>query len=277
MQADYTAKPTPRYKQYLPEGLHEVHLAVSSSQSIQDPVLYLSANFATGHGSSVSDRQDVWAVPLPVRLRWSAGNKVSSLGRDDIAENGPHWILSSQQAYDQWSSRMAKEGKKVGRRHKTTGYQKATHFDFGSDPYRYIAIQCMCSPGSDPYRYIATQCMCSPGTAITLLLLTSLVCSLRPVPASRAVSQAPAPNLPQTNRYLWIAASPMYSAQETTTLPPASQRITSSPSSRWTLGRAVVRPRPLLVCPVQPGRGTRTSIRGEEEDQSHWLVSRSLE
>ncbi len=38
------------------------------------------------------------------------------------------------QSYGEWSSRLIKDGKKVGRRQKTTLFQKRTHFELGSDP-----------------------------------------------------------------------------------------------------------------------------------------------
>lgn len=48
------------------------------------------------------------------------------------SEDWPPYI----QTYKEWSSRAAQEGRKVGRRQKTTQYQKATHFELGSDPYK---------------------------------------------------------------------------------------------------------------------------------------------
>jgi len=43
--------------------------------------------------------------------------------------------FNGRRTYKEWSSRAAQEGRKVGRRQKTTQYQKATHFELGSDPY----------------------------------------------------------------------------------------------------------------------------------------------
>lgn len=40
------------------------------------------------------------------------------------------------QSHSEWTARMVREGKKVGRRQRTTGYQKATHFELGSDEQR---------------------------------------------------------------------------------------------------------------------------------------------
>ena len=44
-----------------------------------------------------------------------------------------YYITVSMQSHAEWTARMVQEGRKVGRRQKTTGYQKATHFELGSD------------------------------------------------------------------------------------------------------------------------------------------------
>ena len=44
------------------------------------------------------------------------------------------------QSHAEWTSRMIQEGRKVGRRQKTTQYQKATHFELGSDEKWYNSV-----------------------------------------------------------------------------------------------------------------------------------------
>ena len=46
-------------------------------------------------------------------------------------------VYFSLQSHAEWIAGMVEEGRKVGRRQKTTGYQKATHFELGSDEQRY--------------------------------------------------------------------------------------------------------------------------------------------
>ena len=42
------------------------------------------------------------------------------------------------QSYREWADGMKSTGKRIGRRSKTTHYQKSTHFTLGSDSLEYV-------------------------------------------------------------------------------------------------------------------------------------------
>ncbi|CAI8041472.1 Putative calmodulin-like protein 2 [Geodia barretti] len=105
VRSDYTAKPTTKFQQVIPEGVHDIHLA--------DMVPKYMVDKSFGKSLYCSD-------------------------------------FNGEKSYGDWSSRAAREGLEVGRRHKTTAYQKSTHFQLGSDPPEVVSETSRCFAGKRP-------------------------------------------------------------------------------------------------------------------------------
>jgi hypothetical protein len=105
VRSDYTAKPTTKFQQVIPEGVHDIHLADMVPKYMVD----------------------------------------KSFGKSLYSSD-----FDGEKSYGDWSSRAAREGLKAGRRHKTTGYQKSTHFQLGSDPPELVSETSRCFTGKRP-------------------------------------------------------------------------------------------------------------------------------
>jgi len=186
---------------------------------------------------------------------------------------------------------MSQEGKKVGRRNKTTLYQKATHFELGSDPRKWANNYCHETHKitlSNIVNLFSWKC------AVSFILFQrqihtfcivhkSLVCksinvhlifftpawSQRWVTVSQHGTKAKLPSLllPLVPLVVWIAASPMCSGQATTMPRPCPPGTTFSPYNNRTTAHPA-RCRPRLESPLPPRRDTPTSSQGETTSTS---------